>query len=152
MLYSDVLDPTVLTDARTAWLCARLNLRDAKRLLKKGSVTRAISALYDAVLFGMHYYIVSQEGGTDVDLGDATKLFHKLTCGGVFQDPQTFNRLSLMVERALWQGPASSDVHFILVIVEDILATLGVMPLQNSTSVEASKIIRTGKEGDAQLR
>src|SRR5215216_1692840 len=113
----DVTNPTQLTDAREALLCALLNLRGAKFLLQKGSLRRGVSALYDSVIFGMHYYMARHEGCSNVDLGDATGLFHLLTRVGVFEDQHAFNRLSLTIERALWQGVNSFDANAILVEV-----------------------------------
>ena len=118
-----------MTDARSAFVCARLNLRGAKRLLQKGSFTPGISALYDAVLFGMHYYVTRHASCANVDLGDATGLFHLLTRVGVFDDHCAFNRLSLIVERALWQGSASFDANTLLLEVEQMLTKLGVVTL-----------------------
>ena len=133
MLYSDVNRPPHELDARQALLCARLNLRGAKYLLKKGSQKRGMAALYDSVLFGMHYYLTRHGDCSDVDLRDSANAFYLLTLEGVFEDPQTFNRLSLTIERALWQGVESSKANLILVDVEKILAKLGVMTVQSSS-------------------
>jgi len=46
-----------MTQAEAALLCARLYLRDGKSYLQEGSFTAGIAALYDAILFAMHYYI-----------------------------------------------------------------------------------------------
>jgi hypothetical protein len=133
MLYSDVNRSPQELNARQALLCARLNLRGAKYLLKKGSQKRGMAALYDSVLFGMHYYLTRQGDCNDVDLRDSANAFYLLTLEGVFEDPQTFNRLSLTIERALWQGVESSKANLILVEVEKILAKLGVMTVQSSS-------------------
>ena len=135
MSYYDGINPSQETEAREALLCARLNLRGAKRLLQKGSLRRGISALYDSVLFGMHYYVARHESCADVDLRDATGLFHWLTRAGVFEDQHAFNRLSLTVERSLWQGADSVDANAILLEVGEMLRKLGVM-----TSKAKSKI------------
>jgi len=133
MPYDGVLDVTNLTDARTALLCARLHLRDGKRRLEKGSLATGIAVLYDAILFGMRYYIAKHKRCAsfveNTDLWDAASMFHGLTRAGVFDDPLTFNRFSLIVERALWQESFSFDAKTILVEVEAILAKLGVLPI-----------------------
>jgi hypothetical protein len=132
MPYPNVILPTPITDAREALLCARLNLRGAKRLLQKGAVSRGVSALYDSVLFGMMYYVAQYEGCAGVDLGDATAVFHLLTRAGVFEDRQAFHRLSLTVERFLWQGSDTFDANAILIEVEDMLRKLGVTKIQKT--------------------
>ena len=132
MLSYNEIDPTRLTDVRSALLCARMNLHGAKRLLQNGSFRRGISALYDSLLFGMHYYVARHKGCADVDLGDAAGLFHVLTRAGVFEDPLAFNRLSLTVERLLWQGSDAFDANVILLEVEEMLAKLGVLKIPKS--------------------
>src|SRR5436190_24152719 len=89
-------------------------------------------ALYDSILFGMRYYITRHEGCApfleDIDLWDALNMFEALTQAGIFEDPLTFNRLSLIVERTLWQGSLLFDAKAVLTEVEKMLATLGVLP------------------------
>jgi hypothetical protein len=80
----------------------------------------------------MIYYVARREGCARVDLGDATAVFHSLTRAGVFEDGQVFHRLSLTVERFLWQGSDSFDANVILVEVEDMLGKLGVMKIQKT--------------------
>lgn len=90
-------------------------------------------ALYDSVLFGMRYYITQHNRCTafaeNVDLWDAASLFQALVRAGVFDDPLTFNRFHLLVERTIWQRTISIDISSILRNVEMILARLGVMPI-----------------------
>ena len=142
MFSYDANYPLQEPDAREALVCARLNLRGAKRLLQKGSFQRGISALYDSLLFGMHYYVARHKSCADVDLTDAVELFHTLSRAGVFEDQLAFNRLSLTIERFLWQGPDSFDANPILIEVEEMLRKLGVISLQKSTLRKKSKIPR----------
>jgi hypothetical protein len=120
------------TTAEDALFCARLHLQSSKRRLEKGLLAAGLTSLYDALLFGMRYYIAKHESCAsflkNTDLWDANSLFHALTRAGVFEDPLTFNRFSLIVERALWQGSFSSDANAILTEVEKLLTKLGVMP------------------------
>jgi hypothetical protein len=136
MFDNDVIDVTKLTDARVALICARLQLRGGKRYLQKGFTTKGIAALYDSVLFGMRYYIVRHKRCIvfveNTGFWDSAGLFHALARAGVFDDPRTFNRFSLIVERALWQGSLSSDADVILAEVEEMLTKLGVMPLNKN--------------------
>jgi hypothetical protein len=128
---SDLIDVNVLTDARTALICARLHLRSGKRRLQKGLETAGIAALYDSVLFGMHHYIAKHKGCAsilkDTDLWDLAGMFHALARLGVFDDPLLFNRFSLTVEHALWQRSSAVDGDVILREAEEMLTRLGVM-------------------------
>jgi len=88
--------------------------------------------LYDAVFFGMRYYIAKDQGGASLaghpNLWDATSLFQVLRQANVFEDPLALNRFNLTVERALWHGPSSLEVGVILSESEQLLAKLGVLP------------------------
>lgn len=130
------MDATPITDARMALVCARFNLRGGKRRLQKGLTAAGLVALYDSVLFGMRYYITRHEGCApfleEIDLWDALDMFEALTRAGIFEDPLTFNRLSLIVERTLWQGSLSLEADAVLNDVEKMLATLGVLPFHKN--------------------
>jgi hypothetical protein len=139
MLTDGLFDTNHLTDARTELLCARLYLRAGKRRVKKGFRPHDMAAFYNSVFFGMRYYIVKHKQCEvfvkDHDLWDATSLFQALTRAGVFDDPLQFNRLSLAVERAIWQASFSFDSNAMLQEVEGILTKLGVLPYHSSTTL-----------------
>ena len=102
-----------------------------------------IAALYDLVLLGMCDYIARHEECAsfveNTDPWDAAALYHALVRAGVFEDPLTFNRFSLIVERALWQGSFSFDVDSILAEVEKMLMKLGAGPFRESDSPGESR-------------
>jgi hypothetical protein len=136
MPHYGLIDKPKMTEADAALMSARRHLRGGKRYLQRRSSAAGIAALYDAVLCGMRYYVVKHEGCTsfveNADLWDAASLFHALTRAGVFEDPLTFNRFSLIVERALWQESFSFDAEATLAEVEKMLRKLGVMPINES--------------------
>jgi hypothetical protein len=139
-----LIDAIKLTDARTALICARLHLRGGKRRLQKGLTAPGIAALYDSILFGMHYYIARHKSCASItentDPWDAVGLFQILAHVGVFDDPLSFNRFSLIVERALWQRSFSSDTSAILVEVEEMLKKLDVLPFKQKIPLKKSRI------------
>jgi hypothetical protein len=145
MLPFEVTYSSQIMNARMALLCARLYLRGGRRHLRAGYSKAGIAALYDAVLFGMRYYIVRHKSCTrlveNTDPWDAPALFHALARAGVFEDPLTLNRFSLMVERALWQESYSMDVHSTLAEVEKILLKLGVIPYHESSLPDESQLM-----------
>lgn len=132
MLPHKLIDADKTTDARTALICARLYLRSGKRRKEAGLSAEAVTALYHAVLFGMRYYIAKHKSCESwvksTDPWDAPGLFHALARAGVFEDPLIFNRLSLLVERALWHGSSTSDADPILTEFEKMLSKLGILP------------------------
>ena len=138
-----LIDEVKLTEARTALICARLNLRGAKRRLQRGHTVSGIAALYDSVLFGMRYYIATHKSCApfleNIDPWDAMSVFHALRRAGVFDDPLLFNHFSWLVERICWQESFSFDIDDTLTKVETMLMKLGVMQpdklrLPNETS------------------
>jgi hypothetical protein len=137
MLPYKLMDATNIIDARTALICARLYLRGGKRRLEAGFSAEGIASLYHAVLFGMRYYIASHKGCTSwvksIDPLDAPGLFHALARAGVFDDPLTFHRLSLLVERALWQGSFGADADSILTEFEKMLSKLGILTVDKAS-------------------
>jgi hypothetical protein len=133
----DVLtNASKIIEADAALISARRHVRGGKRYILRGESTAGMTALYIAVLCGMRYYIAKNKRCASFlensDLWDATGLFYALTRAGVFDDPLAFNRFSLMVERALWQGSFSFDADATLAEVETILKKLGVMPFDES--------------------
>jgi hypothetical protein len=137
MTQQSLMDITKMIRAEAALLCARLYMRDGKRHLQEGSFTAGIAALYDAILFAMHYYIAEPgcRGSINLnrdDLWDHAALYHKLVKAGIFDDPNAFNHLSLIVERALWQESYSFDTDSVLAEAEKMLSRLGVMPFNES--------------------
>jgi len=155
MPYDVGMDLVKMTDPRTALLCARLYLRGGKRRLQKGLTAAGVIALYDSILFGMRYYIARHKRYElflkTIDLWDAASMFQALTRAGVFEDLLIFNRFSLIVERALWQGSFSFDTNAVLTEVEKMLTTLGVMPFNENIPLKQSGIPQeyVWKEGDA---
>ena len=131
-----LMDTTKMIEADAALISARRHLRGGKRYIQKGASTAGMTALYIAVLCGMRYYIAKHPGcGSfveNIDLWDPASLFYALARAGVFDDPLTFNRFSLAVERALWQGSFSSDANAILAEVEKLLTKLGIPTLNDS--------------------
>ena len=140
MLSHDVIDPTKITDARAALICARLRFRAGKHCLQKGLTTKGIAALYDSVLFGMQYYIANHHAfpRKNIELWNAASMFQVLARIGLFEDSRTFNRFTLVVERALWQGLFSSDADVILAQVEELLTKLGVISFDNKVLLKNS--------------
>jgi hypothetical protein len=142
MPHYGLMDATKMTEVDAALMRARLHLRGGKRRLQKGLSAAGIAALYDSVLFGMRYYIAKHKRCAsfveNIDLWDAPDLFHALTRAGIFDDPLSFNRFSLNVERALWQESFSGDTNATLAEVEAMLEKLGVMPFNEDTLLRES--------------
>jgi hypothetical protein len=144
MLPYKLTDSAKIKDARTALICARLYLRGGKRRLQAGYSKAGIAALYDAVLFGMRYYIARHKRCEplmeNTDPWDAPGLFHALARAGVFEDPLFFHRFSLVIERALWQESHFVDADSTLAEAEKMLMKLGVIPVRDSTLPDETRL------------
>lgn len=132
MPHSGLMNATKITEADTALMRSRRELLGGKRRLQDGLAASGMSALYDAVLFGMHYYIAMHEHCASwvkpSEFWNATSLFQLLVRAGVFEDPLSFNRFTLAVERSVWHGSFPTDAEFLVTEVETMLTKLGVMP------------------------
>lgn len=130
------MDQNKMPAPEAALINARLYLHRGKRWMQTGVTAAAIVALYNSVLYGMHYYIARHKRCAafmeKTDLWDAIALYHALARAGVFDDPHTFNRFSRIVERALWRGSSLADSSVTLTEVEKLLTKLGVIPLDES--------------------
>jgi hypothetical protein len=118
---------------------AYVHLRSGMQVGQEPVSDPGIAALYDLVLLGMHDYIARHEECAsfveNTDPWDAAALFHALVSAGVFDDPLTFNRFSLIVERTLWQGSFSFDADSTLAEVEKMLMQLGVGPFREDEPI-----------------
>ncbi len=138
MPHHGLTDPNKMAEEDAALVRARLHLRGGKRRLQEGLSAAGIVALYDALLFGMRYFIARSERcermsvTSTADLWDHTALYYTLTKAGIFDDPYAFNHLSLIVERALWQESFSFDADTVLAEVEMMLTRLGVIPFSEA--------------------
>ena len=126
-----------ISDAHAALMRAYVHLRSGLHGGQEPTFGAGITGLYDAVLLGMREYIARhQECASFVentDPWDAPALYHALVRAGVFDDPLRFNRFSLIVERALWEGSLSSDAEPAFAEAESILAKLSILPIDRST-------------------
>jgi len=142
-----LMDAPQMAEEDTALMRASLHLRGGKRQLQEGLSVAGLTALYDSLLFGMQYYIAIHErcketGITSSDaLWDHVALYHKLVKAGIFNDPCAFNRLSLILERALWEESFSFDADFTLAEIEKMLTKLGVLPFNESSLPSESRTL-----------
>lgn len=148
MPHFGLMDSTQMSEEDAALMRARLHLRGGKRRLREGLAVAGIVALYDALLFGMRYYLARQERcekanlAENIDLWDVVALFHTLASAGIFDDPYAFDRLSLIVERVLWQESFSFDADATLAEVETMLTKLGVIPFNEAALPGESFVTR----------
>jgi hypothetical protein len=121
-----------ISEADAAFMRAHVHLRSGLHGGQKPAFGAGMTALYDLILLGMRDYIARHEECAsfveNTDPWDAPALYHALVRAGVFDDPLRFNRFSLIVERALWQGSISLETEPALAEAESMLAKLGILP------------------------
>ncbi|MEW6403654.1 MAG: hypothetical protein AB1649_17805 [Chloroflexota bacterium] len=138
MPHHGLMDANQMDEEHAALTRSRLHLEGGRRRLQEGLYAAGVVTLYDALLFGMRYFIARPHGSQSIDLEhnedlwDHAALYHALVKAGIFEDPHAFNHLSLIVEQALWQGTVYFDPHAILADVEEMLTRLGVAPFDET--------------------
>jgi hypothetical protein len=137
-----------MSEADAAFIHARVLLPGSIDAGQESTSRAGITTLYEAIFLGMRDYIARHEECAsfveNADLWDAAVLYQALVRAGVFDDPLRFNRISLMVERAVWQGTLVSEDDSVLREAESMLTRLEVIALErsalpgNSTSARSS--------------
>jgi len=129
-----------ISEADAAFMRTHVHLRSGLDGGQEPTFSAGITAVYDAVLLGMRDYIARHEECAsfveNTDPWDAPALYHALVRAGVFDDPLRFNRFSLIVERAIWQGSLVAEDDSVLREGEKMLTKLGMIPLDRSISSE----------------
>jgi hypothetical protein len=149
MPHYGLMDETRMSEEDAALMRARLHLRGGKCRIQEGLSAAGLAALYDALLFGMRYFIAEADRCkrkidimSNDDLWDHAALYYRLAKAGIFDDLSAFNRLSLIVERALWEESFSFDADSTVAEVEKMLTKLGVMPFNESALPSESLTLR----------
>jgi hypothetical protein len=116
---------------------ARLHIRGGKRRLREGKVSIGLITLYDALNCAMQYYFASDKGKALAikegdDLRDDKTLYRILMDSGVLGGKLDYGAFDELVGRALEEELSSYDYHPIVSEIDAVMATLGVMPFDES--------------------
>jgi hypothetical protein len=138
MPHFGLMDATKMTEADAALLRARLHLRGARQRFEVGRCAAGIAALYDALSYGMQWYVILPEHQKQLDIVGADlnrdkDLFTVLACGGVLDCSFDFDAFERLTYQALDDPSIRFDAPRVLAQVEQVMTALGVMPFDEAT-------------------
>jgi len=117
-----------------ALLRARLHIRGGKRRLTQGKIAAGIVTLYDALIFGLRWYLMAPEHREELRINEALDLTDEKAMIGALEssvlldssfDLRAFNKL---VDKAAYEEMPGFDYGSMLGQFESLMRRLGVMP------------------------
>jgi hypothetical protein len=112
----------------------RLHIRAAKRRLSQGKVSAGIATLFDALVHGMKWYLLSHEEkdeSVDVqneDTYNGRVLFDILVRLKVLDDSFDYALFASLTDDALQNNISDCDYQAVTQEVETVMTKLGIMP------------------------
>jgi len=134
MPHFGLMDESAMRKDEAALLRAKLHLRGGRRRMRQKKYAAAIATLYDAVLSGIKWYILSFKGESAVQADEGIylrteqELFNSLVQAGVLDGIKEFENLDGLVDQALTGKVPPFDEDQVVTQVERWLTQLGVMP------------------------
>ena len=138
MPHFGLMDEEALGPEQAPLQRARLHIRGGKRRLRQGKISAGILTLYDALVFGMEWYISSparrerlqvQQGE---DLRSDTVLYSVLVRSGVIGGSFDYPAFDTLVEYAANNEMPDYDYRELLASIESLMTQLGIMPFDEA--------------------
>ena len=117
-----------------ALLRARLHIRGGKRRLTQGKISAGIVTLYDALIFGLRWYLTAPEHREELriheapDLTDEKAMIRALESSGVLDSSFDLRAFDELVEKAAYEEMPGFDYGPVLAQFESLMRRLEVMP------------------------
>jgi len=121
-----------------ALLRSRLHIRGGKRRLRQGKISAGIVTLYDALIFGLLYYVLSPERRASLVIRegenpkDDRTAFKILLRSKKIDDAFDYEAFDRLVEKAMNEEMPDYDCSGLLVSFEGLMMQLGVMPFDEA--------------------
>ncbi|MDA8082043.1 MAG: hypothetical protein M0024_00120 [Nitrospiraceae bacterium] len=138
MPHFGLMDEEALGPEQAPLQRARLHIRGGKRRLRQGKISAGILTLYDALVFGMEWYIVSPGRREKLtvqpgeDLRNDRTLYSVLVRSGVIDGSFDYPAFDLLVEYASNNEMPDYDYRELLASIESIMMQLGIMPFDEA--------------------
>jgi len=138
MPHFGLMDEKNMPPTEAALLRARLHIRGGVRRIRQGKTAVGLATLYDAVLSGMRWRILSsplKDGfGNDIaeQLENERVVVALMRKAGVLDGAFDWSRFQELVDRALGEENVVVDRERLLAEVERLMTRLGVMPFDES--------------------
>jgi len=117
-----------------ALLRARLHIRGGKRRLAQGKISTGIVTLYDALIFGLRWYLMAPEHREELrindalDLTDEKAMLKTLETAGVLDSSFDLPVFEKLVDKAADEEMPGFDYGPVLAQFESLMRRLEVMP------------------------
>jgi len=124
--------------AEGALLRARLHIRGGRRRLKQGKVAAGIVTLYDALIFGLRFYLMIPEHRDELaiieslDLTDEKAMIKALREAGILDNTFDLDEFEDLVDKAAVGEMADYDYRPMLSRFESLMTLLEVMPFDEA--------------------
>ena len=121
-----------------ALLRARLHIRAGRRRLRQGKVSAGIVTLYDALIFGLRWYLIVPERrkalgiSGSLDLTDEKVMLRALESSGVLDDSFHLAAFDKLVDQAANEEMPDYDYRPMLSRFESLMTRIEVMPFDEA--------------------
>jgi len=131
------MDESKMTPDEAALMRAKLHWRCGVRRVREDKTSAGIATLYDALLSGMRWYILSElaeniKNFSTESLENERYVFSLLRKKGVIDSALDTAKLQDIVDRALMEEDVQAEQDWFLNELEKFLTRLGVLPLDES--------------------
>ena len=121
-----------------ALLRARLHIRAGRRRLRQGKVSAGIVTLYDALIFGLRWYLMVPERrkalgiSESLDLTDEKVMLRALESAGVLDNSFDLAAFDKLVDKAAYEEMPDYDYRPMLSRFESLMTKIEVMPFDET--------------------
>ena len=151
MPHFGLMDPDEMKEEDASLLRARLHIRGGKRRLSQGKYAAGVAALHDALIAAMQWFILSSSDNNlgslsedDIDPMDEEELMRIINKSPGSVPSLTEESLAYLISvlnKALEGKLINFNVSYYLVIMEDIMKDLGVIPFSNRDNELKTRVI-----------
>ncbi|MFN2367160.1 MAG: hypothetical protein ABR523_11980 [Desulfurivibrionaceae bacterium] len=132
-----LMDENKMTPEDAALMRAKLHWRCGKRRLGEKKSASGIATLYDALLSGMRWYILTGQAArpedfSAEDLENERYVFHLLKKAGLIDSSLNLARIQDLVDRALMDENIRAEQAWFFAELEKFLTRLKVLPFDES--------------------
>ena len=138
MPHFGLMDEHTMPREQAALLRAKLHIRCGMRRMREGKTAAGLTTIYDAVLSGMRWRILTtplkERLGSDVAerLENERVVVSLMRKAGILDGSFDWEQFQNLVDRTLMEETVAVDAETLLAAVERLMTRLGVMPFDES--------------------
>jgi hypothetical protein len=132
-----LMDENRMTPEDAALMRAKLHWRCGKRRVRENKTASGVTTLYDALLSGMRWYILTglaakPDDFSAEDLENERYVFHLLKKVGLIDSSLNIAKVQDLVDRALMEEDVRAEQEWFVEELEKFLTRLRVLPFDES--------------------